>query len=79
MTKLLTIAAAVLAMCSAQAQNAPPFTISEITRFDEPWALAFLPDGRFLVSEEKGALRIVGQDGQLFGTIQGVPDGSSPC
>ena len=74
MTKLLTIAAAVLAMCSAQAQNAPPFTISEITRFDEPWALAFLPDGRFLVSEKKGALRIVGQDGQLFGTIQGVPD-----
>jgi len=74
MTKLLTIAAAVLAMCSAQAQNAPPFTVSQITRFDEPWALAFLPDGRFLVSEKKGALRIVGQDGQLFGTVQGVPD-----
>jgi glucose/arabinose dehydrogenase len=74
MTKLLTIAAAVLAMCSAQAQNAPPFIVSQITRFDEPWALAFLPDGRFLVSEKKGALRIVGQDGQLFGTVQGVPD-----
>jgi len=74
MTKLLTIAAAVLAMCSAQAQNAPPFTVSQITRFDEPWALAVLPDGRFLVSEKKGALRILVQDGQLFGSVQGVPD-----
>ena len=74
MTKLLTIAAAVFAMCSAQAQNAPPFTISQITRFDEPWAMAFLPDGRFLVSEKKGALRVVGQDGQLFGSVEGVPD-----
>jgi glucose/arabinose dehydrogenase len=74
MTKLLTIAAAVFAMCSAQAQNATPFSISQITRFDEPWAMAFLPDGRFLVSEKKGALRVVGQDGQLFGSIEGVPD-----
>jgi glucose/arabinose dehydrogenase len=74
MTKLLTIAAAVFAMCSAQAQNAPPFTVSQIARFDEPWAMAFLPDGRFLVSEKKGALRVVGQDGQLFGSIEGVPD-----
>ena len=41
MTKLLTIAAAVIAMFPVQAQNAPPFDVSEITRFDEPWALAF--------------------------------------
>jgi glucose/arabinose dehydrogenase len=74
MTKLVTLTAAVFAMCSAQAQDATPFTISEITRFDEPWAMAFLPDGRFLVSEKKGALRIVGQDGQLSGLVEGVPD-----
>lgn len=74
MRKLLTIATAVFAMCSAQAQDTPPFTVTELTRFDEPWALAFLPGGQFLVSEKKGALRIVNQDGQLHGSVQGVPD-----
>ena len=30
-----------------------------------PWALAFLPDGRLLVTERAGRLRIVGPDGFL--------------
>ena len=30
-----------------------------------PWGLAFLPDGRFLVSERPGRLRVVGADGTL--------------
>jgi len=74
MTKFFTITIALMALSTAQAQHALPFNVAEITRFDEPWAMAFLPDGRFLVSEKKGVLRIVGQDGQLFGTVQGVPD-----
>jgi len=74
MTKLLTIMIAVLAMTSVQAQTDLPFEITEVTRFDEPWSLAFLPDGRILVVEKKGTLRVVGQDGQSFGSIRGVPD-----
>jgi len=74
MKKILMIAAAVMTLSTAQAQQALPFDVSVITRFDEPWALAFLPDGRFLVSEKKGALRIVNQDGRLHGSVQGIPD-----
>ena len=74
MTRLLTILTAALAMGSAQAQDNLPFNVTEITSFDEPWAMAFLPDGRLLVTEKKGLLRVVGQDGQSFGVVRGVPD-----
>ncbi len=48
------------------------FTITTMGRFEEPWALEFLPDGRLLVSEVGGALKIRDADGNV-GTITGVP------
>ena len=33
-----------------------PFTTIEAARFDEPWAMAFLPDGSLLVTEKAGKL-----------------------
>jgi glucose/arabinose dehydrogenase len=38
-----------------------------------PWGLAFLPDGRMLVTERPGRLRIADADGSLSEPIQGVP------
>ena len=38
-----------------------------------PWSLAFLPDGRMLVTERPGRMRIVTRDGKLSQPLGGVP------
>ncbi|NOJ42296.1 PQQ-dependent sugar dehydrogenase [Bradyrhizobium australiense] len=39
-----------------------------------PWALAFLPDGKMLVTERPGRMRIVTAEGQVSPPLKGVPD-----
>lgn len=41
---------------------------------DHPWGMAFLPDGRLLVTERPGRLRVVDPSGALSAPIQGVPE-----
>ena len=38
-----------------------------------PWSLEFLPDGRMLVTEKPGPMRIVAKDGKLSEPVAGVP------
>ena len=40
---------------------------------EHPWGLAFLPDGRMLVTERPGRLRIVAADGTVSPPVEGVP------
>lgn len=50
-----------------------PFAATEFGRFEEPWAMSFLPDGTLLVSEKGGTLRHFDPATRRSGEIGGVP------
>jgi Glucose/sorbosone dehydrogenases len=52
---------------------ARPFTVTEVAEFSLPWAIAFLPDGRLLVTQKSGELFLVTQDG-VATPVANVPD-----
>lgn len=83
--RLLVTAALLLALLpTAQAQTAnaaPPnvasssagdINIERLTALEFPWGMALLPDGRLLITEKPGRLRIWA-DGKLSEPVQGVP------
>jgi len=41
----------------------PPFTVTQVTTLSYPWRIAFLPDGRMLITEKTGGLQLVTQQG----------------
>lgn len=43
------------------------------TGLPNPWSLAFLPDGRMLITGRTGSLRLYAANGQSFGSISGLP------
>jgi glucose/arabinose dehydrogenase len=72
------LAVAVAAACQDTPQVEPSgetkVTITTVAKgLEHPWAIAFLPDGRMLVTERPGRLRIVAKDGTLSPPVTGVP------
>lgn len=49
-----------------------PFEFEPVARFERPWAVAALPQGGFLVTEQAGRLRHVAADGEVS-DIEGAP------
>jgi glucose/arabinose dehydrogenase len=83
--RLMAITALILAFVPAahgQATGtAPPDTVSSsagnlrverLATLEYPWGMALLPDGRLLITEKQGRLRIWA-DGKLSEPVQGVP------
>ncbi len=49
-----------------------PFTMTTVATFELPWRLAFLPDGRMLITEKVGPVWLVSQQGEK------IPVGNTP-
>jgi glucose/arabinose dehydrogenase len=71
------IALAMSAACSgsdAAVRVGNAFIATPVAKFNEPWAMTFLPDGRLLVTEKKGALKLLNVETRQVGDISGVPE-----
>ncbi len=71
----LALAAPLLATLSitSPAIAALPFKVTQVASIDTPWGMAFLPDGRALVTQKPGVIRILRTNGQLSAPLAGVP------
>ena len=67
----ILLVASQLLFNSAAAQGVRPEVVT--SGLQNPWSLAFLPDGRFLVTERPGRLRVVEASGRLNKPIEGLP------
>jgi aldose sugar dehydrogenase len=58
----------------APAKPSPPLDVNVVADgLTGAWAVAFLPDGNFLVTQNAGTMRIVRPDGVVQGPLEGVP------
>ena len=67
----LFIALSLLPLAAA-AQSVRPEVLT--SGLQNPWAVAFLPGGKFLVTERAGRLRVVEPDGRLSKPVDGLPE-----
>jgi aldose sugar dehydrogenase len=52
-----------------------PFDVVQVAEgLENPWSLAFLPDGNMLVTERPGRLRVLTADGKLSEPVAGLPE-----
>jgi len=69
--RCLALGVALLVTAAAQALDLRPVTVAG--GLANPWALAFLPDGRLLVTEREGQMRIVDGGGRVSAPLAGLP------
>jgi glucose/arabinose dehydrogenase len=58
----------------APQKASPPLTVDTVVgRLSSPWAMAFLPDGKMLITERNGDMRVATMDGVYSAPLAGVP------
>jgi glucose/arabinose dehydrogenase len=67
-----TSAAAQTNLGTQPSDTSPPFTVTKVATFNLPWRLAFLPDGRMLLTEKVGPIWVVTQAGEKI-PVANVP------
>src|ERR1700691_4528295 len=50
-----------------------PFTMTAVSTFELPWRVAFLPDGRMLITEKVGPVWLVSAKGEKIAVVGGTP------
>jgi glucose/arabinose dehydrogenase len=50
-----------------------PFTMTTVNTFELPWRIAFLPDGRMLITEKVGPIWLVSQKGEKISPVANTP------
>src|ERR1700730_407044 len=50
-----------------------PFTMTTVSTFELPWRIAFLPDGRMLITEKVGPVWLVSPQGQKISPLTNTP------
>src|SRR5579863_2250410 len=50
-----------------------PFTMTTVSSFELPWRIAFLPDGRMLITEKVGPVWLVSAQGQKIAPVANTP------
>jgi glucose/arabinose dehydrogenase len=83
MTRIALAAALSLALVQPACAGDEPLTtatergkvrvVTAAQGLQHPWGMAFLPDGRLLVTERPGRLRIIAVDGSLSPSLEGLP------
>ena len=80
----LAIAALFFTMASATAwaqvnvgeqkpEASTPFNMTTVSTFELPWRIAFLPDGRMLITEKVGPIWLVSPQGQKIAPVSSTP------
>lgn len=74
MMRYLIILFTLLGLTTTTAAQDLPFDVTEVAKFNEPWAMTFLPDGDMLITEKRGRLYVVTQDGGKSRPVEDIPN-----
>lgn len=71
---VLAAGPAIAAQTAAPAAPKTEIVVDEVAKgLKNPWGMQFLSDGRYLVTERGGTMRVIGKDGTISEPIEGMP------